>query len=92
MTSLKDYVSRMKENQKQIYYITGESKDAVENSAFVETVRNRGFEVRAILIPLNTIGILKRLNYVCRLICLIDFVPIRPVAKVLDTRVLEYIF
>lgn len=46
VTSLKDYVSRMKENQSQIYYITGESKDAVANSAFVERVRKGGFEVR----------------------------------------------
>eukprot|EP00080_Pristionchus_pacificus_P011751 PDM71771.1 daf-21 [Pristionchus pacificus] len=45
VTSLKDYVSRMKENQSQIYYITGESKDAVANSAFVERVRKGGFEV-----------------------------------------------
>lgn len=46
MTSLKDYVSRMKENQKQIYFITGESKEAVSSSAFVERVKRRGFEVR----------------------------------------------
>merc|ERR1712140_111969 len=36
--SFADYVSRMKENQKDIYYITGESKEHVMNSAFVERV------------------------------------------------------
>merc|ERR1712080_517668 len=45
VTSLKEYVSRMKENQKSIYYITGESKDQVSNSAFVERVKKRGYEV-----------------------------------------------
>ncbi|CAJ0572290.1 unnamed protein product, partial [Mesorhabditis spiculigera] len=52
-TSLKDYVSRMKENQNQIYYITGESKDQVSNSAFVERVRNRGFEVLYMIDPID---------------------------------------
>jgi molecular chaperone HtpG len=52
-TSLKDYVSRMKENQTQIYYITGESKDSVANSAFVERVRNRGFEVLYMIDPID---------------------------------------
>jgi len=52
-TSLKDYVGRMKENQKQIYYITGESKETVANSAFVERVKKRGFEVIYMTEPID---------------------------------------
>merc|ERR1712012_1312782 len=52
-TSLKEYVSRMKENQKDIYYITGESKEAVQNSAFVERVKKRGFEVIYMIDPID---------------------------------------
>merc|ERR1711992_511018 len=44
MCSMGDYVSRMKENQKDIYYITGESLDTVKQSAFVETLKKRGLE------------------------------------------------
>merc|ERR550534_301165 len=51
--SLKDYVSRMKENQKHIYYITGENKDQVSNSAFVERVKKRGFEVIYMTEPID---------------------------------------
>nr|AJQ31840.1 heat shock protein 90 [Tyrophagus putrescentiae] len=53
MCSLKDYVSRMKENQKDIYFITGESKEIVANSAFVERVRKRGFEVVYMVEPID---------------------------------------
>jgi len=41
---LEDYVSRMKENQKDIYYITGENREVVAASAFVERLKKRGFE------------------------------------------------
>jgi len=53
LCSLKDYVSRMKENQKHIYFITGESREQVAQSAFVERVRKRGFEVVYMCEPID---------------------------------------
>nr|ACO55134.1 heat shock protein 90 [Ascaris suum] len=53
MCSLKDYVGRMKENQKQIYFITGESKESVASSAFVERVKRRGFGVIYMTDPID---------------------------------------
>merc|ERR1712038_1788435 len=52
-TSLKDYVSRMKDNQKDIYYITGESREALKNSSFVERLSKRGFEVLLMTEPID---------------------------------------
>merc|ERR1712061_146524 len=53
MCSLADYVSRMKENQKDIYYITGESKDVVGSSSFVERLKKRGLEVIYMTEPID---------------------------------------
>merc|ERR1712004_155810 len=53
LTNLTDYVSRMKDGQKDIYFITGESIDIVKSSAFVERVTKRGFEVLYMCEPID---------------------------------------
>ena len=45
LTSLADYVSRMKEGQKEIYYISGEKMETLKNSPQLEGFKSRGIEV-----------------------------------------------
>ncbi|MES1245878.1 MAG: molecular chaperone HtpG [Acidobacteriota bacterium] len=45
LTSLKEYVSRMKEDQKEIFYLPGESREQVENSPHLEAFKEKGIEV-----------------------------------------------
>jgi len=52
-SSLKDYVTRMKESQTEIYYITGDSKDAVKQSAFTERLTSKGYEVIYMVEPID---------------------------------------
>jgi molecular chaperone HtpG len=53
LTTLKDYVERMKEGQDEIYYLTGESRSVVENSPHLEAFKQQGYEVLYLVEPVD---------------------------------------
>jgi molecular chaperone HtpG len=63
MTSFKDYVSRMKDNQKDIYYITGENREIVAASSFVELLKKRKLEVLYMVDPIDEYAVQQLKEY-----------------------------
>ncbi|POX49277.1 molecular chaperone HtpG [Streptomyces sp. Ru72] len=56
-TTLKSYVERMRDGQEDIYYITGESRQSIENSPHMEAFRDRGIEVLLLTDPVDEVWV-----------------------------------
>src|SRR5262249_56965898 len=63
LTTLKDYVSRMKTEQNQIYYLTGETRSAVDSSPHLEAFKEKGYEVLYLTDPVDELLVQSLMDY-----------------------------
>lgn len=63
MISFREYVENMKKDQKCIYYITGESKESVQNSPFLEALKKKGYEVLFMCDPIDEYAVQQLKDY-----------------------------
>jgi molecular chaperone HtpG len=72
-TTLRSYVERMKEGQKDIYFMTGDSRSMVENSPHMEAFRSKGYEVLILTDPVDEVWVDQVMQY--------DGKPLQSIAK-----------
>src|SRR5262245_14327600 len=63
LTTLNDYVERMKDGQNEIYYLTGESRNVVENSPHLEAVKEKGYETLYLVEPVDELLMQSLMDY-----------------------------
>jgi len=73
LTSLQEYSERMPEDQKDIYFVTGTSRSAVENSPHLEIFKKKGYEVLFFLDPID--------EWVAQGLTEYDSKPVKSIAK-----------
>ncbi len=57
LTTLRDYVERMKDGQTEIYYATGDNRATIENSPHLEAFRAKGYEVLILTDPVDEVWV-----------------------------------
>ena len=57
LTTLRQYIERMREGQKDIYFMTGESRSMIENSPHMEALRAKGYEVLVLTDPVDEVWV-----------------------------------
>jgi molecular chaperone HtpG len=57
LTSLQQYIERMKDNQDRIYFMTGDSRAMIENSPHMEAFRAKGYEVLLLTDPVDEVWV-----------------------------------